>query len=161
MAILQNHYHISLFYLNRIAPKNCKGYLQKVLQKKDKQAAPPTVPEIVTLLTSRYKLAYAWQQQVYSISSQEEAELIRRCFLGWILPYQVLQIPPTDYLYQDEDLILFPGNDNRVLLDRLRDEVVGNSTLKDLYLFLLENQALPGFLVVSKVIITVSDVITH
>lgn len=55
---------LTFFYLNQIAPKICKKYIQKYLLAADESVSHP-MQEIVTMLTSRYPLTHSWQQQEY------------------------------------------------------------------------------------------------
>lgn len=136
---------ITLFYLNSNAPKNLKNYVSKLAKK----AATPrlTTIELVDTLLDIYKLRHAWQKQVYCINHSEQASLLHQGLMRMLFPNQIAEFLNENTIHEDDEFIVF-FTDSTIKM--LRDIISAEVVLKDLYLFLLENQFLPGFLLVSK-----------
>jgi hypothetical protein len=141
--------NIELFCLNLRAPKDCRKYLSKTLCSPagepllDVEAAPQ-------FLLAKFPLQSRSQPATYSISPEEQATLeAAPRLMNFLLPFQANL--PYEVLMADATNLLFQ-TDSR--LKMLPVELRRDERLRNLYLFLLENTALPCFLQVATAYFT-------
>ncbi|MBF9222211.1 hypothetical protein [Hymenobacter ruricola] len=141
--------NIQVFCLNLRAPKDCRKYLSKTLRS---PAGEPLfdVEAAQRLLLKKFPLQQHWQPATYSISPEEQANLeASPQQMNLLLPFQANL--PYEVLMEDATALLFQA-DSR--LKMLTLELKKDEWLRNLYLFLLENAALPCFLRVAKAYFT-------
>lgn len=141
--------NIELFCLNLRTPKDCRKYLSKTLRS---SAGEPLldVEAAQQLLLEKFPLQQRSQPATYSISPEEQATLEASPLQMNLLlpfpvnlPYEVLMADATNLLFQTDSRL------NMLTVELRRDE-----RLRNLYLFLLENAALPCFLRVATAYFT-------
>jgi hypothetical protein len=135
---------VDIFFLGSGLPNNLKRAINKLINRPGVPA--PSVPALMDLLLFEYPMAHDWQSEIYSLEESELAAL--RLASWWRGLFKIPFSFPTNYVvHQDDDFIMIQLDSiHKLLLDEVRPMVA----LREFYLFLLENQNLPGFMLISK-----------
>lgn len=135
---------VDVFFLGSGLPNNLRKAINQLINQPGVPA--PSASELMDALLFRYPMTHDWQSEIYSLG---ETELVALRSAKWW--HSLFKIPldfPTRYVvHQDKSFILIQLDSvTNLLLDEIKQQV----SLREFYLFLLENQNLPGFMLISK-----------
>ena len=137
--------NVTLFNLNTKSPRYCR---KQVSQLAARAAVAPSAEEVLTWLTAKYKLTASAQPQVYQLNAKEEHLLWQtKQNLRLLVPYKFGGGPEDVLIFEDQHYFIFTADS---CLHSLMRDLRNEPLLRELYLFLLENQALPGGIMISK-----------
>jgi hypothetical protein len=135
---------VDVFFLGSGLPNNLRKTINQLINQPGVPA--PSAPDLVDALLFNYPMTHDWQSEIYSIGEAELKAL--RAAKWWHSLFKMPLDFPTRYVvHQDKSFILTQLDSvTNLLLDEIKPLV----SLREFYLFLLENQYLPGFMLISK-----------
>jgi hypothetical protein len=135
---------VDVFFLGSKLPNNLKRAINKLINQP--RVPAPSVPDLMDLLLFEYPMTHDWQSEIYGLGETELLAL--RPAKWWRSLFKMpLDFPMRDVVHQDNTFIIMQLDSiTRLLLDEIRPVI----SLREFYLFLLENQNLPGFILISK-----------
>jgi hypothetical protein len=105
-------------------------------------------PVILSHLIKKFSAKNLWHPQFYSLSDQELSILTTPPLRTLLLPFKLPGWATDPLIYEDDTHYLFRLDD---IIKMLRADIRAEETLRSFYLFLLENDAFSGVMLVAKV----------
>jgi hypothetical protein len=135
---------IDVFFLGSGLPDNLRKVINQLINQPG--VSTPSAPDLVDALLFKYPMAHDWQSEIYSLGETELVAL--RSAKWWHSLFKIsFDFPTRDVVHQDKSFILLQLDS---ITNLLLDEIKPIVSLREFYLFLLENQNLPGFMLILK-----------